>query len=259
MLKINNVVKRFGGLAAIDDLTCQVNPSEILGLIGPNGAGKSTIFNVICGFFPPTSGQILFEGRDISQEKAHTIAGLGIARAFQAATIFLELSVLENVFTGFHMSYRTAGYKRFFRTPEALREEAEFRDKALELIDFMGLLGLENETAANISYGNQKILGICMALATNPKLLLLDEPVTGMNPQETRIMMRLIRQIRDNGITVVVVEHDMKMVKDVCDRVVAVNFGKKLCEGPPGDVLMDECVVECYLGKSEASSKYAEN
>lgn len=257
MLKVDNIVKRFGGLAAIDDLSFEVQTNEILGLIGPNGAGKSTVFNVVSAFLPLTSGRIEFRGQDISHEKSHTIAGLGIARAFQAATLFEELSVLDNVFTGFHMSYTTPIHKRFFRTAAALREEAEFREKARELIHFMGLSELENEIASNISYGNQKILGICMALATNPTLLLLDEPVTGMNPQETHTMMELIRQIRKSGITVVVVEHDMKMVKDVCDRVIAINFGQKLCEGSPEEVLKDERVIECYLGTSEGSSKYA--
>lgn len=251
MLEVKNVTKHFGGLAAIGGVDLHVDKSEILGLIGPNGAGKSTLFNTISGFFPPTSGKIIFEGKDITALESHEVAQLGIIRVFQATTLFMQLSVLENVFTGFHMSYKTPVWKRVLRTPSALKEEQELKRKAEEILGFMGILESKDERAENISYGNQKILGVCMALAADPKLLLLDEPVTGMNPQETQKMIDLVKQIRDRGITVIIVEHDMKAVMGLCDRVVAINFGRNLTEGLPRDVMANEQVIEAYLGKED--------
>lgn len=249
MLEVKKLTKYFGGLAAVNELDLRVNPTEILGLIGPNGAGKTTFFNVASGFFPPTSGQVLFDGRDITRLKAHDIAHLGISRTFQASTLFMKLSVLENVFTGYHMSYRTGFLKRILHTPSARKEEAEFRQRALEILEFMGLASLKEELAANLPHGHQRILGVCMALTTNPKLLLLDEPVTGMNPNETENMIHLIRQIRDRGITIVVVEHDMKAVMNLCDRIAVLNYGRKIAEGLPKEIRENKEVVEAYLGK----------
>lgn len=249
MLEVKKLTKYFGGLAAVNELDLRLNPTEILGLIGPNGAGKTTFFNVASGFFPPTSGQVLFDGRDITRLKAHDIAHLGISRTFQASTLFMKLSVLENVFTGYHMSYRTGFLKRILHTPSARKEEAEFRQRALEILEFMGLASLKDELAANLPHGHQRILGVCMALTTNPKLLLLDEPVTGMNPNETENMIHLIRQIRDRGITIVVVEHDMKAVMNLCDRIAVLNYGRKIAEGLPKEIRENKEVVEAYLGK----------
>lgn len=249
MLEVKKLTKYFGGLAAVNELDLRVNPTEILGLIGPNGAGKTTFFNVASGFFPPTSGQVLFDGRDITRLKAHDIAHLGISRTFQASTLFMKLSVLENVFTGYHMSYRTGFLKRILHTPSARKEEAEFRQRALEILEFMGLASLKDELAANLPHGHQRILGVCMALTINPKLLLLDEPVTGMNPNETENMIHLIRQIRDRGITIVVVEHDMKAVMNLCDRIAVLNYGRKIAEGLPKEIRENKEVVEAYLGK----------
>jgi branched-chain amino acid transport system ATP-binding protein len=249
MLEVKKLNKYFGGLAAVNELDLRVNPTEILGLIGPNGAGKTTFFNVASGFFPPTSGRVLFDGRDITRLKAHDIAHLGISRTFQASTLFMKLSVLENVFTGYHMSYRTGFLKRILHTPSARKEEAEFRQRALEILEFMGLASLKDELAANLPHGHQRILGVCMALTTNPKLLLLDEPVTGMNVSETQTMIELIRQIRDRGITIVVVEHDMKAVMNLCDRIAVLNYGRKIAEGLPKEIRENKEVVEAYLGK----------
>jgi len=249
ILEVKQLSKYFGGLAAVSELDLGVVDSEILGLIGPNGAGKTTLFNVISGFFPPTSGKVIFEGRDITGLKAHEVAHLGISRTFQASTLFMKISVLDNVFTGYHMSYQTGVWKRLLRTPAALKEEEMLSQRAMEILEFMGLASLKDELAANLPHGHQRILGVCMALATNPKLLLLDEPVTGMNPGETQTMIDLIRQIRDRGMTIVVVEHDMKAVMDLCDRVAVLNYGRKITEGLPEEIRENKEVIEAYLGK----------
>ena len=233
MLRVEKVSKHFGGLAAISDVDLHVADSEILGLIGPNGAGKTTFFNVISGFLPATSGKVVFNGRDITGLEAHKIARFGMSRVFQASVLFAKISVLDNVFTGYHMSYRTSVWKRLLRTQSAVREEEALRQRALATLEFMGLGALKDEIAGDLSHGHQRALGVCLALATNPKLLLLDEPVTGMNPVETETMVGLIRRIRDRGITVIIIEHDMKAVMSLCDRLVVLNYGRKIAEVSP--------------------------
>lgn len=245
-MKLN---KNFGGLAALSELDLDVRDSEILGLIGPNGAGKTTFFNVISGFLPSNSGKVIFDGRDITNFKAHQIAHLGISRSFQASVLFMKISVLDNIFTGYHMSYKTSVWKRLLRTPSALREEEALKQRAMEILQFMGLGALKDELAENLSHGHQRILGVCLALATHPRLLLLDEPVTGMNPLETQIMIGLIKQIRDKGITIIMVEHDMEAVMSLCDRIVVLNYGRKIAEGLPEEIRKNKEVVEAYLGK----------
>ncbi len=249
MLRVEGVSRYFGGLSAISNLDLAVAPSEILGLIGPNGAGKTTFFNVISGFLHPTSGRVIFDGHDITGLKANRIARLGMARIFQASVLFMKISVIDNVFTGYHMAYRTSLWKRLLRTPSALLEEETLRRQATEILEFMGLTGLGSEIAENLSHGHQRILAVCLALATRPKLLLLDEPVTGMNPVEIQTMIGLIKQIRDRGVTIIMVEHDMKAVMSLCDRVVVLNYGQKIAEGLPEEIRSNNEVIEAYLGR----------
>ncbi len=252
LLETKSLTKYFGGLAAINDLDMKVLDAEILGLIGPNGAGKTTLFNLISSFFPPTRGEVRFKGERISGQKPHEVAQMGIGRTFQKSTLFMGSSVLDNVFTGFHMNYKTGLLSQFLHTPRAREEARVIKAKALEILKYMGLAFLKDELAQNLPHGHQRILSICVALAANPQLLLLDEPVTGMNPGETQQTIDLIRQLRDMGITIVVVEHDMKAVMSLCDRIVVLNYGKKIVEGSPEEIREDREVIEAYLGKEGA-------
>ena len=252
LLEIRALSKHFGGLAAVDNLEMDVHEAEILGLIGPNGAGKTTLFNVINGFLPPTRGEVKFNHEIISRLKPHEIAARGIGRTFQQSVLFMESTVFENVFTGFHMKYHTGLFSQFLHASSVRKEEAEIRQKTMDTLEFMGLAGLKDELAKNLPHGHQRLLGICVALASNPVLLMLDEPVTGMNPGETEVAIQLIKQLRDKGMTIVIVEHDMKAVMTLCDRIVALNYGKKLTEGLPEEIQNNQEVIEAYLGKEEA-------
>ena len=252
LLEIKNLSKHFGGLAAVNGVDLDVHESEILGLIGPNGAGKTTLFNLIGGFLPPTEGATRFRGEVISGLKAHEIAKRGIGRTFQQSTLFMESTVFENVFTGFHMTYRTGLWRQFLHSASARKEEKTIRDKTMEILEFMGLASLRTELAKNLPHGHQRVLSVCVALASNPALLLLDEPVTGMNPGETAHMIDLIRQLRDRGITLMVVEHDMKAVMSLCNRIAVLNYGKKIVEGPPKEIKENQEVIEAYLGREGA-------
>lgn len=211
--------------------------------------GKTTFFNVISGFSPATSGQILFNSMDITGLQPDAIARLGITRTFQSTILFVKLTVLENVLTGFHMSYQTSLWKRILHTRSARDEEKQLKERAKEILEFVGMTDLKDELAAHLPHGYQRRLGVAMALATNPKLLLLDEPATGMNPNETEEMIDLIKRIREKGITIILVEHDMKAVLNLCDRVVVLNFGKKIAEGKPEEVIANKEVIEAYLGR----------
>ena len=236
ILQVEELTKNFGGLAAVDRLSFDVKQSEILGLIGPNGAGKSTVINMICGFYPPSSGRIIFNDRDITKLKAHQRAGLGIARNFQASVLFMMLPVIENVFTACHTKYHAGNWQSLFRARPAVKEEAALRVKVEGILEKMGLGPYKNELTKNLPYGYQRILGVCIALATEPKLLLLDEPMTGMNDVEIETMMKLVRDIRDSGITIVMIEHNMHSVMNLCDRIVVLSYGKKIAEGLPEEI-----------------------
>ncbi len=248
ILEARGLTRRFGGLVAVDEFSFAVRDGAIHGLIGPNGAGKTTTFNVISGFYAPTAGQVLYRGRDISGRKTSVLAALGLVRTFQGSTLFQEFSVLDNVRVGRHLGARSGFLSRLLGTDRA--SEAEADDRARETLAFFGLDGLAEEPVSNLPHGHQRMLGMAVALAAEPKVLLLDEPFTGMNPEETRRMMALVRRIRDDGVTVMLVEHDMQAVMNLCDIVTVMNFGALLVEGAPDEVRNDPAVIEAYLGSA---------
>ena len=251
LLEVRNLDKQFGGLRALHDVELDVHESEILGLIGPNGAGKTTLFNVITGTLPTLHGVIRFKGEDITGMRMDEIARRGIGRTFQSSVIFMETSVFDNVFTAFHVHYRQPRWKAFFHTPGVIREERSIKESVMGILKFMGLASVQTELAANLPHGHQRILGICLALALKPALLLLDEPATGMNPVETSMLVELIRKIRERGTTIIIVEHDMKAIMTLCDRIIVLNYGTKIAEGSPEQIRSNEEVIEAYLGRTK--------
>jgi branched-chain amino acid transport system ATP-binding protein len=251
LLNARGVSKYFGGVAALNNVDVDVFESEILGIIGPNGAGKTTFFDAITAFMPVNKGKITFAGEDITRCRADEVVRKGIARTFQSSVLYMQASCFDNLLMGFHTHYQQPKWKAFFHTKGYREEEKQIRQKATDLLEFMGLVEQRNKIASELPYGQQRLLGMCIALATGPKLLLLDEPATGMNPREAMAAMDRVRRLREKGITIIVVDHNMKAVMNVCERVVVLNHGNKVTEGLPKEVMANPEVIEAYLGSED--------
>jgi len=248
LLSVENVSKRFGGLAALEDVSLSVQAGEIYGLIGPNGAGKTTLFNCMTGLYTVTSGAVRLDGVAVQALKPHQIVKLGFARTFQNIRLFANMSALENVMVGRHARTSATVLGAVLRCRKTRAEEAGIRARAHELLAYVGLAGKGRTLASHLSYGDQRRLEIARALATDPKLLALDEPVAGMNPAERRQMGELFQKLRGGGVTLLLIEHDVKLVMGLCDRVAVLDYGRKIAEGPAEEVRRDAAVIAAYLG-----------
>jgi branched-chain amino acid transport system ATP-binding protein len=249
LLEIDNLSVRFGGLAALDSVSFDIRRGEILGLIGPNGAGKTTCFNAMTGVYRPSSGEVRLEGMSLARKKQHAITRLGLARTFQNIRLWGDMTALENVAVGLDTRHYTSLFSAMLRLPRHIREEKSAIDRGMALLEFVGIADAAMTRASALPYGHQRRLEIARALATDPKLLCLDEPAAGFNPAEKDNLMELIRSIRDEGYTVLLIEHDMRLVMGVTDRIVVLEFGKKLAEGTPAEIRENPAVISAYLGE----------
>jgi branched-chain amino acid transport system ATP-binding protein len=250
LLEIQKLTKRFGGLVAVNDVSFSVEKGKVNAIIGPNGAGKTTFFNLISGFYKPTSGQIIFKGQDITHLPANQRAKLGIARTFQTTHLFEQSTVFDNVMVGHRLRTSSNLFDAVFRTKRLKREEAECKEKAMEVLEFVGLTDVADKIVANISQEQKKRAAFALALATEPEIVLLDEPAAGVNPDETEGLEQLIVKIVDHGITVCLIEHKMSMIMKIAHKIMVLNYGEKIAEGTPEEIQNNETVIKAYLGGS---------
>ncbi len=249
VLELQNITMQFGGVTAIDDLSFGVQTGEIYGLIGPNGAGKTTLFNIVTGNYTQTKGTVLFHNEELSGLKPNMIVQKGIARTFQNIRLFKSMSVLDNVLIGFHNQANYTYFESILRLPRYFMYEKNIKREAMDILERFGIAEYADTNASSMSYGNQRKVEIARALATNPKLLLLDEPAAGMNPNETEDLSQIILKIKkEYGLTILLIEHDMKFVNNMCDKVLVLDYGEEIFEGKPADAIVDEKVVAAYLG-----------
>ena len=252
LLELSGLTKYFGGLAAVNQFNMYINEGEIAGLIGPNGAGKTTIFNLVTGVHRPTKGRVTFDGTDITGKKPHLVAKLGIGRTFQLNPLFANFTTLDNVVASFHLNPRSNLWDALFNTPTYRRNEMYILEQSSEILQMVGLDHVKDMLAKNLPHGYQKMLGIARALTVRPKLLLLDEPISGMNPDEINFAMTTIEKTRQQGVTILLVEHNMRVL-DICDRVMVINFGEKIAEGSVEEVRKNKEVIQAYLGVEHAA------